>query len=131
MREVHIFADGYFIALIDSFDAKDNYRYTFSHLGMSANTKRPENDFSWRPGQADQNQVWFCSLRSFDRVGFISGDRYAIAISRQQRFDTIASLMDILHHQDNRLRLVSTRDRNSVLAHLRLNQRHGFAVLPG
>jgi hypothetical protein len=49
--EMHISANEHFIAIADSFNAKDDHGYMFA--GALADTKRGKNNFAQRPRQTD------------------------------------------------------------------------------
>ncbi len=44
---------------------------------------RAKDNFARQPSQADQNQVWSCSLNAFYCVSFISGQGDAITVRDQ------------------------------------------------
>jgi hypothetical protein len=81
----------------------------FSHLGTLANTKRTKDNFAWRSGQAHQNQVGSGSLRTFNRVSFITGQGNAIVVCHQQRFNPVAGLVNILYYEDDGRPVVCAR----------------------
>lgn len=103
---MYVFADRDFITLSDLVDAEDNNRHILSYRGLLSNTAGGNNHLAGYARQTDENQIGPLSLGALYSIWFIFGYQYPVAIRHQQPFNALAGFRDILHYQNDQVRVV-------------------------
>jgi len=100
--DINLLSDLDFNAFTDSVHAKDHDRHLFTQLRACPYTTGRGNDLYGDLAEIDQDQVGIPALSSHDGILFVSGGVHTVTVRKEQRFHAVASLLHILHHEDER-----------------------------
>jgi hypothetical protein len=93
----------YLCAFVDCLDAEDHNRYFPAQRPALPYPARGCDELGGQPAQAQQNQVGGSrKARTTNRIQFVSGRVYPVAVRLEQLPYPIAGFLNILHHKDDR-----------------------------